>query len=335
MAARFRSDPLGLYSRVEKLTIRHAAAFILVSFILGQVANTLYPLKNLFIYQLLLIPAIIMAFAEVKAFVRGVKEYKIMISSHPTKETGTYALSLLKSCWSLPGLIVISSVYLYSTVTLKYVAFNLTGLYALSMLLLVLLSAILGQTCYVYYLLLLRRVAGSKSFKYNFYFPARTDWVQFLARMGTRLSNAFFILGFIYTAVFFLNVPDDYLTITLSPWRVDVSTPNDPAFVTGWVTIFIIIILAFPMYAWIKVAYMRAIIRKLKDNSLHELDDLISGTTIREQADPDVHLKYHQLMANIENSSNNVGEPLNLLPAALTVSSIAVHLIKISESLSR
>jgi hypothetical protein len=324
----------GLYGRIGRLELRHAVAFIVTSFGLGQAINSFAPLDRFLIYQLLFTPAIVIAFAEIKTFVHNVEKYKIMIASHPIRETGAYVSGLLQSYWAVPGLVAISSLYLYSTISLEYIEINSMGFFALLMLTLVMLSAILGQTCYVYYLLLLRRVSRSEEFKYNFYFPARTDWVQFLAQIGTRLSNAFFVLGFIYTTVFFLNMPSGYITISHQPWRLEISTPNNVVFVASWITIFVIIIFAFPMYAWVKARQLRTIIRKLKDVSIHEIEMLITAGDIRGNGNVDAELKYYQLMASIENSPSETSETNNLLPVVLTLSSIAVHLIKISESFS-
>jgi len=325
----------GLYGSIERLNFRHAIAFIAISFGLGQAINRYTPLDKFLVYQLLFIPAIVIAFMEVKIFVLRVGEYKTMIASHPTRDTGTYISNLLQSYWAIPGLVAISSLYIYSTISLKYIEMNPTGYYALLMIALVMLSAILGQTCYVYYLLLLRRLSRSEKFKYNFYFPARTNWVQLLTQIGTRLSNAFFVLGFIYTTVFFLNVPSGYIGISLSPWRLKLSTPNNLAFLASWLAIFVIIILAFPMYAWIKAKYLRTIIRRLKDISISEIEMLITESNIRGKGDVDAELKYYQLMVNIENSSSSGSSVTsNILPVAATLSSIAVHLINISKSFS-
>lgn len=322
----------GLYRSIETLKSRHAVAFIIISFVLGQVVNRYTPLDKFLVYQLLFIPAIVIAFMEIKIFVHSAGEYKAMVASHPTRETGSYISSLLQSYWAIPGLVVIGSLYIYSTISLKYIAMNLAGYYALFMITLVMLSAILGQTCYVYYLLLLRGVSRSENFKYNFYFPARTNWLQFLDQVGARLSNAFFVLGFIYTTVFFLNMPSGYIAISRRPLHLKLSTPNDLIFLASWLTIFVIIIFAFPMYAWIKARYLKIIIRRLKDISIGEIDALIAESKIRDKGNVDAELKYYQLMCNIENSSSRASDTNNILPIVATLSSIAVQLIKISES---
>ena len=158
--------------------------------------------------------------------------------------------------------------------------------------------------------------------------------MQLLTQAGARLSNAFFVLGFIYTLVFFLNMPSGYVTISLSPWRLVFSTPNNQAFVASWLTIFIIIIVAFPTYAWVKARYLRILIRKLKDISIGEIELLVEESNLRSKGNVDAELKYYQLMTNIENSSSEASDASNVLPVALTICSIAVHLIKISESFS-
>jgi len=324
----------GLYRSIGRLTFRHACAFIVTSFVLGQIINRYTPLDRFLIYQLLFIPAIVIAFTEIKLFVLSVEKYRTMTASHPTKETGIYIFSLLQSYWAIPGLVAVSSLYIYATISLKYVEMNSTGYYALFMIALVMLSAILGQTCYVYYLLLLRKLSISENFKYNFYFPARTNWVQLLTQIGARLSNAFFVLGFIYTAVFFLNMPNGYVRISISPWRLKLSTPNNPVFLASWIAIFVIIIFAFPMYAWVKARYLKTIIRRLKDISIGEIEMLVAEGNIRGKGNVDAELKYYQLMTNIENSASGASDTSYILPVAATISSIAVHLIKISESFS-
>jgi hypothetical protein len=327
-------SPRGLYRSIGRLNFRHAGAFIVTSFGFGQVVNRYTPLDRFLVYQLLFIPAIVIAVMEIKLFVLSVEQYKTMIASHPTRETGAYISSLLQSYWAIPGLVAISSLYIYSTISLKYVEMNPTGYYALFMIALVMLSAILGQTCYVYYLLLLHKVSGSKRFKYNLYFPAITKCIRVLTQIGARLSNAFFVLGFIYTTVFFLNMPSGYIRISLRPWHLKLSTPNNLAFLASWLTIFVIIIFAFPMYAWVKARYLRAVIRRLKDISIGEIEMLITESNIRGKGDVDAELKYYQLMANIENSSSGASDTSNILPVAATLCTIAVHLIKISESFS-
>jgi hypothetical protein len=324
----------GLYTGIARLDVRRAVAFVLLSFGFGQAVNRSAPLNHFLLYQILFIPAIVIAFAEIKIFVASMAKYKAMVASHPTRDTGTYISELLQSYWSLPALVAVSSLYIYATITLNYIELTLTGYYALVMIGLVMLSAILGQTCYVYYLLLLRRVVASDKLKYNFYFPTRTDWVQLLTQTGARLSNAFFVLGFIYTLVYFLNMPAGYAKISLHPWRVVLTTPNNVAFVAGWIAIFVIIIIAFPLYAWLKERYVKILVRRLKDISIGELEFLVAKSDLRSSGNVDAELKYYQLMANIENSAIETSVASNRLAVALTISSIGVHLIKISESFS-
>lgn len=61
---------------------------------------------------------------------------------------------------------------------------------------------------------------------------------------------------------------------------------------------------------------------------------LMADSNIRGRGDADAELKYYQLMVSIENSSSEASDTKNILPVTLTLSSIAVHLIKISESFS-
>jgi hypothetical protein len=93
-------------------------------------------------------------------------------------------------------------------------------------------------------------------------------------------------------------------------------------------------VLAFPAYSWVKARYLRILIRKLKDISIGEIETLIAESNLRGKGNVDAELKYYQLMSNIENSSSEASDASNVLPVALTICTIAVHLIKISESFS-
>jgi hypothetical protein len=340
MASQWRFPSLAAHSRlmqkllasIKRFNRWHAAVFILFSFGFGQAINRHAPLGNFLAYQLLFIPAVVIALLEIRRFLTGLEEYLTLTASHPDRAAGAFVSNLLKSWWTIPGVATVSLLYIYATLSLRYIEMNSVGYYALLMIILVMLSATLGQTCYVYYLLFLRRLAGGMRFRYNFYFPARTDWVQLLAQMGNRLSNAFFILGFIYTTVYFLNVPDGYIRVSLSPWRLELATPNDEIFLVTWVVIFLIIVLAFPVYAWLKTRYLKLIVRRLKDISLGELDLLVAEGSLRSRGDLDAELKCYQLMEHINDSADSPYERLNLLPIVATLSSVSVHLIKISES---
>lgn len=329
-----RARPMqGLFDRIARLNGSHAVLFVIAFFLIGRVADHYGDLEKLLVYQLLFIPAIVIAFADLKFFLQKMECYRMMTASHPNRSDGAFIIALIKSYWSLPGLIVLSTLYIYATISLEYISFDAAGYYALAMIVLIMISAILEQTCYVYYMLLLRRIARSEKLKYNFYFPARTDWVQLLAETGNRLSNSFFILGFIYTTVYLLNMPSHFVKISLSPIDVQLNTPNNFVFAAGWVTIFLIIILAFPVYAWLKSRYLKAIVSKLKATSLAELEVLMMRGNIRNKQDAAANLRYYQMTVNIEESAGTPNEGYDLLPIAATLSSMAVHIIKISESL--
>ena len=323
---------LWLLRTIERLSRWHALVFIALSFGVGQLLNRSWPLDNLLTYQLLFTLAVVYAFFEIKRFLNSVGDFRIMTASHPNKEDGDYIYMLSHSYWYGGALLVVGGLFIYSTVELSYVTFDPTGIYALVMITLVMLSAVLGQTFYIYYILLLRRIISGQKFKYNFYLPARTDWVQLLAKVGTRLSNAFFLLGFIYTAVYYLNVKDGYVKLSFSPLQIDLSTPNDIVFLVSWFALFAIVIVTFPLYAWLQSRYMNAIVRKLKDVAIEEINFLITESNIRQEKDVDTEVKYYRLMLDIDGSATSPQERLKIIPIVATASSIAVHVIKISES---
>src|SRR5436305_9364475 len=84
-----------LYARIAKLGLRHAFIFVVLSFLAGQGVNIFAPLHRFLEYQLLFIPAVVIAFGQIKVFVADMEKYKAMIASHPTRDTGLYVSGLL------------------------------------------------------------------------------------------------------------------------------------------------------------------------------------------------------------------------------------------------
>lgn len=317
---------------VSTLSVWHCVLFVVASVLLGQTLNWYWPMDDLTIYQILFIPAIAFAFFEVQRFVASVEAFRAMIASHPNRTDGDYIDDLLASHWYFASLLIVGGLFIFASLELEYVAINPTGLYALAMIVLVMVSAVLGQLCYLYHVLLLRRLSRGKDFKYNFFLPARTDWVRLLDEMGSRLTNAFFILGFIFTLVYVLNVRPGYITFSWQPVQVALSTPNDFVFVVSWVVLFLIVVVAFPCYVWLQSTYLRNLVRALKDKSIEEVNGLISSSG-RSNGKGDGGNNSYRMMMDIDASVPAPRDRFNPIPFVATFSSLAVHLIKISESI--
>ena len=318
---------------VSSLKLWHCVAFVTLSIGLGQVLNLLWSFQDLSLYQALFVPAIVVAFYEVGRFVEGVERFRTITASHPNSQDGQFIDSLMNSYGYFWALLLIGGVFLFATIELQYVSLDPTGIYALGMIFLVMVSAVLGQLCYLYYVLLLRRLSRGKKFKYNFFLPARTDWVKLLDEMGGRLTNAFFVLGFIFTLVYLLNVRPGFISLSWQPVQVTLSTPNDLVFIASWIVLFLIVIIAFPCYVWLQSTYMRTLVRSLKDISIEEVDFLISGAGETGVGDQDSQNNSYRMMMDIDASVPAPRDRFNPIPFIATFSSLAVHLIKISESI--
>jgi len=321
-----------LLKAISALSVWHGFTFIAISIALGQTLNWFWPMKDITLYQILFTPAIVYALFEVQRFVAGVEEFRVVIASHPNRTDGDYIDRLLASHWYFAALLIVGGLFIYASLELEYVAINPTGIYALAMIVLVMVSAVLGQLCYLYYVLLLRRLSRGKAFKYNFFLPARTDWVRLLDGMGSRLTNAFFILGFIFTLVYVLNVRPGYIVFSWQPIQITLSTPNDFVFVVSWVVLFLIVVIAFPCYVWLQSTYMRNLVRALKDKSIEEVNSLTSGSGQPDEKVDSGNSSYRMMM-DIDASVPAPRDQFNPIPFIATFSSLAVHLIKISESI--
>ncbi len=329
----------GLLTFIKWFNLKKSIIFILIIIVLGQFVNYYVPFKHFHIYQILVIPAVIIASWAIKQFIVDANELSRIVASHPIKFVIINFLKLVSSNWSLPGLAIIGGLYIYASIKLHYIEFNLSGYYALLMIVLMLGTAIIGQTMYVYYIILLSKLKAENEFKYNFYFPAKTDWIVKLAKTGRMLNNSFFVLGFIYTLVFYINVPDGAIKIindtNFDNWLafIKLSTPDNLIFSISWITIFIIIIIAFPTYYIIQKNYIKTLVRKLKDKSISEVQKLMSMQEILPTKNIETELKYLTLINNIENSRNNPLTNYNVIPILSSIGTICVHFIRISESI--
>ena len=322
---------------IQWFNCSRTAFFVIAIVAVGQIINAFQPFEYFHIYQLLVIPSILIASWAVKKSISDFENFNKVIASHPVNFVGIKLSRLIYSKWALPGLILIGGLYVYSSIKLEYIQFDVVGFYALLMILLMLITAILGQTVYVYYILLLFGLNKQSEFKYNFYMPAKTGWIVLIAKTGRMLNNCFFILGFIYTLVFYLNSPKGAILIDSSKGGFMkgfvLSTPDNQAFLISWVTIIIIIFIAFPIYYFIQNNYLKSIIRKLKDKSISEISVLMKAGAIKTQENLELELKYLTLINNVENSAKKPLTSYNVIPVISSICSISVHLIKISESL--
>jgi hypothetical protein len=322
---------------IQWFNIWRTVLFVFIIIFVGQIINAFQSFRNFHIYQLLVILSILVASWAIKRFITDFKNFNKVIASHPTNFVGIKISRLIYSKWALPGLILIGGLYVYSSYKLEYIQFDVIGAYALIMILLMMTTAIIGQTVYVYYIILLSKLNKQNEFKYNFYMPAKTDWIVLIAKTGRMFNNSFFILGFIYTLVFYLNSPESAVVINRANGDfingLVLTTPDNLVFLISWLTIIVIIFIAFPSYYFIQNNYIKALVQKLKDKSMLEISLLMKSDAIKSQDNLEVEIKYITLINNIENSAKKPLTSYNVIPLISTISSISVHFINISQSL--
>ena len=329
----------GFYELLQWFTIIKTILLSIVFILIGQIINFYQPFGNFHIYQILVISSIIIASWAVNKFKSEIKLFNEMTASHPIKFAGMKVIKLIYSKWVLLALVIVGGLYTYAAISLNYVEFNLIGIYALIMIVLMLGSAIFGQTVYVYYIILLISINRQSEFKYNFYIPAKTNWVVKLAKNGRMLNNSFFVLGFIYTLVYYLNVPQGAMKIIDVSTKGNIwdkfqfSTPDNFIFIISWIIIFIIIVVAFPVYYYVQNTYIKSLVRNLKDLSIFEIQKFMKAKELSVNDNIELELKYFTLINNVENSPSKPLSSYNVIPILSSIGSISVHFIKISESL--
>ena len=219
-------------------------------------------------------------------------------------------------------------------IIMEYVPFSATGIYA------VIFGAstfYIGLMCYGQLLLVMLTVRDIAKIKINdlpFDFPDDTlcppEWLTVLYTLFKKGEYAFFSVGILYTLEYVLLMPENIITFDADSTTVLINVSNRIGFLTGWLFVIVLIIIAFPMHMSYFSYLFKKLVKNLKAKATNEMKGLFCDST-------GTNLGSFQTMFKLNNEimsdDNYLFKSKTVYPVVATVISIVINLIKITELL--
>lgn len=224
------------------------------------------------------------------------------------------------------GIIVL---FLWGILSQDYICLNLVGIYAVFIVCASVFVSVLGYMQYLYVLWFLFRVSKCSQMHYNVIFPAQTP---FLVKIATLLQQAkwiFFIQGFSYTFEYFILIPKGNVTIK------GIKMPDNLSFLTTWIFILIVIVLAFPIIVIFQEHTLTKIIKNLKRKQieyLHTQYQILCQNTSAKQEATNIYL-YQSIIGSVIASADYPLKIQKLGPILLSIVTTCIHIINLLNQL--
>lgn len=328
-----------IYHTICQITHTQWIICVLALILVGQLVNFWFPLRFFHVYQFLFLFAIIYSSFQIKWFFFDFKDFRKENASQPELHfLNEYLLKTVYSPMVLMLVILITFFYTFAALWLEFIEINVAGIYSAIIIIAVVALAVLAHALYSCYLLYLNKLSLNEELQYNYYYPSKTIWLIKIAAIGRRFSNGFFILGFIYTLVFFLNskgtlLMTDQQDIVRDLTGFQLFFESNIVFSICWFMIFVIIIFAFPFYHLKQRKLLSSIIEQMKIKTIQTLTNSAELAKRSGDLSFENEIKFFDIIEKIDNSPRYPIKNNITIPVLSTLLSMCIHLLKISESI--
>lgn len=269
----------------EKLTVKSWALYCAILFLVGVIINcsTHHRFRFFTLHQILLIAATTMLVLAMRSYFLSTKQLGVESGNGTLCKVpevhGLYKEKLLRlqrTYWIFLAAVCITAFFFTCIVSLEYIKIDIIGIYAIYIGGTSVLIGVYGYVQYLFFLWFLHKIGKQVKFTqygYNYYSPAKTEWVIQLAKISQRLRNYFLAIGLIYTGEYYILVPADVLTIEGK--TITMNTPNNVAFIVSWAALFVLVIIAFPVLNRIQYTLVINIVEKLKGITKNDITELM------------------------------------------------------------
>lgn len=217
-------------------------------------------------------------------------------------------------------------------IIMGYVPFSAVGIYAV-----VLASSTfyIGLLCYLQSfltMLAMRKISRIKIDDLPFDFPDDTlrpsEWLLCLYKLFKKGQYAFFTAGIFYTLEYVLLMPEDIVIYDTNSNSISINSSNPVGFVTGWLTIVILIIIAFPIFMKYFQNLFRQLVKNLKAKASGELRKLYGNSSNKGL---DSIYSLFSLNEQMMKDGNYLINQKSIYPVAATIISMTINVIKLIE----
>ena len=324
-----------LFEKISKINCVGVIIFTAVMFCAGQIISDFSPYQNLKLFQILLIGIIIITFYAIKGYreVFSTLYSQIKLDSNLEliyDQFGKYQRSLLLFLIAL----ILPWKFLCSFYSRDFIDFTYIGIYGFILVYINLFIAFLGYGLYVILLWFLYKLTKTPISNFDFYSPADTPWLVKISRLGRFMSNNFFILGMMYTAIYAFVIPEYGVKATfdgriLNFSRIVFNSHAIINFLKTWGTILSLIVLMFPILLLLQRYFIKKIIRNLKDSSMGDLQNQIRNDMPVTKENLSNHKSFATSIKEIKDSPNFPLPSRNYIPYVSTAFSFLFSVFRI------
>lgn len=331
---------VGTIACIKRLKVKDYVFFAAIVLVLGSIIRFFFFYPNYLFYQVMLTSIIIVTVIYSKKFWYDFQNLRGKIATDPKLHVlYSKAERAQYSPYILLGTLLFTGVYVSIMFILGYLEFNIVGIYALILILITCLTGTLAYGQYIVLLVYIFRLSGTKVSVYNYYFPAHTEWLKELAKITRMVSNVFFVLGTMYTCIWMVLIPKGTIKIILTNGKLGgfkllLTSNSNTLFAVSWIGIFLLFIVAFPLLHILQRKLIKMITKRMKENTMGELQLLLNSTINLGKNNIEGHMKYFSLIKEVGATPDYPLETKSYLPIVMSLASLLIQLIKIGESFS-
>lgn len=240
----------------QKINYKHLIIFILTSIMFGMLFNVYdgirFPLIHEFILTFLSCTQT-MAIKKLLVKMNNLKEITTepiilgCISKYEKRQSSIVVIIIV---------LFMSAFFSFCIIKLNYLPLSPLGIYGGLLALTTLIIGLYGYIQFAVLLSLLYEISLRDFSSPNY--PGHQEWYSILNVLSHYLSKCFLVFGVFYILEYYLLVPIN--AITIKNLSLTINTVDNNVFVISWISIIILIVLAFPLLVIIRKKLLRKIL---------------------------------------------------------------------------
>lgn len=270
-----------ILASVVKINAYIFILIIIAFYGLGIIINHFIKFPQFIFFQSLFMGIFVIAFFSVRYFEKQMKDIHRLISSdHALFLISDEIYRLRHSALNLIVPPIAGTFFgclaalLFNINIISLPSFYLIGIYTICV-----LVSFLGYLQYVYLFIYIQKLGYTtkKISLFNKDYPPNTKWIVLLTKLYSNYRSIFFILGAAYVfGVIYFVFCGDYKVIE----KITADNVYKILLVIFWGSVFLAIVIFFPISTIIEHRNIKKIVEKLKDQSIFELNNMMPEHSI-------------------------------------------------------
>ena len=157
------------------------------------------------------------------------------------------------------------------------------------------------------------------------------EWLSLWNQLFQRIVKVFFCVGTLFTLEYVMLMPKDIVTIVNKTYTFNVCDVK--AFVISWSTIFIFIIIGFPIISVLIRTLQKILIKNLSKKIKKEYKLLFSNNWLNNNSSALNIWVYKQLLETTAQYKSYIPTSKNIIPIVSTIISFSLNMVKFYESI--